>query len=401
MRFSEVIGNEDLKRSLVRMVRAGRLGHAILLTEEGGGGGFAFALALAQYVNCHELDNPNPDGNGGSTGGNGIAYSSTTASPTTASPTATTPTTATPTTASPTAVSPAAQGDSCGECPSCNKYRKLIHPDLHFVFPVSSGGALSESEKKAPVSDYFLQPFKELALRNPYFTEQELYDAIGIENKSGLISVHEARRIFEKLSFRAAEGRYKTMVVFLPEKMNAEAASKLLKLLEEPPQGTLFLLVSQHPERLLPTIRSRCQTIALKPLSREERRRAAGPSSADNPEYREIAVSIVAAGLDKSLAGLFRQWEMLAELGREKQREWLLYMESYIRKTMLVANGLEAVADLAPEEEATVRDFAARIRPTFYEKAFAQLESALGAVAANVNAKLIFCDLCNRIMLAI
>ena len=348
MRFSEIIGNDPLKLQLVRMVRANRLGHAILFTEENGGGGFAFALALAQFVNCREPG----------------------------------------------------ETDACGVCGACHKYQKLIHPDLHFVFPVSSSNALSESEKKGPISDYFLPAFRELALANPYFTEQELYDAIGIENKSGLISVNEARRIFEKLSLRAAEGAWKTMVIYLPEKMNLDAANKLLKLLEEPPQGTLFLLVSHQPERLLPTIRSRCQLIALKPLSREERRRIAGGREADNAEYREIARSLLEAGLAKRLADTFPQWEMLADLGREKQREWCLYMENYIRKIYLVANGLDDLADLSEQENA-IRGFASRIKPAFYEKAFAALEAALAAVGSNVNPKLTFCDLSNRLLLAL
>ena len=348
MRFSEIIGNEPLKESLVRMVQGNRLGHAILLTEESGGGAFAFALALAQYVNCRDRG----------------------------------------------------EEDSCGVCSSCHKYQKLIHPDLHFVFPVSGSNALSDSEKKAPMSDYFLQPFRELALANPYFTEQMLYDAIGIENKSGLISVNESRRIFEKLSLRAAEGTWKTMIIFLPEKMNAEAANKLLKLLEEPPQGTLFLLVSHNPERLLPTIRSRCQPIALQPLSREQRRRIEG-DAADNADYREIAKSLLEAGLAKRIIDLFPQWEMLADLGREKQREWCLYMENYVRKIYLVARGLDDLADLSDQEEASVRAFAAKIKPTFYEKAFAALEDTLSAVASNVNPKLTFCDLGNRLLLAL
>lgn len=348
MRFSEITGNDELKGSLVRMVRGGRLPHALLFSEESGSGAFAFALALAQYVNCREPS----------------------------------------------------EEDSCGECPSCRKYQRLIHSDLHFVFPVSAGGDLSDSEKKAPISDYFLTPFKQLVQENPYFTEQELYDAIGIENKSGLISVHEARRIAEKLSLRAAEGAYKTMIVFLPEKMNADAANKLLKLLEEPPQGTLFLLVSHHPERLLPTIRSRCQPVALKPLGREERRRVAG-GAADNAEYREIANTLLEAGLGKRLAEMFPQWEMLADLGREKQREWLLYMENYLRKIYLVARGLDSLADLLPQEETAVRSLASRIKPAFYEKAFARLEDALTAVGANVSPKLVFCDLCNRLLIAL
>ena len=348
MRFSEIIGNDALKQQLVRMVQGNRLGHALLFTEENGGGAFAFALALAQYVNC--LD-PQED-------------------------------------------------DSCGVCASCHKYRKLIHPDLHFVFPVSSSSALSDSEKKSPIADYFLPAFRELALSDPYFTEQKLYDAIGIENKSGLISAGEARRTTEKLSLRAAEGRYKTMIIYLPEKMNPEAANKLLKLLEEPPQGTLFLLITHQPERLLPTIRSRCQPVRLLPLDRAQRRAVEGPRE-DNAEYREIARSLLQAGLDKQLAGLFPQWEILAELGREKQREWCIYMENYLRKIHLVANGLENLADPGPEETAAIHDFAARIKPGFYERAFKALEDTVSAIGSNVNPKLAFCDLSNRLLLAL
>ena len=347
MRFSEIIGNDALKESLIRMVRGNRLGHAILLTEENGGGAMAFALALAQLVNCRDPQ----------------------------------------------------ENDSCGVCASCHKYQKLLHPDLHFAFPVSSSTALSESEKKAPISDYFLPAFRELVLANPYFTEQQLYDAIGIENKSGLISVSESRRIFEKLSLKAAEGTWKTMIIYLPEKMNLDAANKLLKLLEEPPQGTLFLLISHNPERLLPTIRSRCQPVRLLPLSREERRRVGGDRQ-DDAEFREIARSLLQASLDKRIIDLFPQWEMLADLGREKQREWCLYMENYIRKIYLVASGLESLADLSPQEEAAVRGFAAKFKPGFYEKAFAALEGALSAIGSNVNPKLTFCDLADRLLLA-
>lgn len=348
MRFSEIIGNDELKASLLRMVRGGRLGHAILFTEADGGGAMPFALALAQYVNCQDKGDD----------------------------------------------------DSCGVCPSCHKYQKLIHPDLHFAFPVSSSALLSESEKKAPVSDYFLPKFRELALANPYFTEQDLYSRLEIENKSGLIGVNEAKRIFEKLSLRAAEGQWKTMIVFLPEKMNLEAANKLLKLLEEPPQGTLFLLVSHHPERLLSTIRSRCQRIDLQPLTREQRLRT-GSDAPDNAEYREIAKSLLEAGLSKQVLALFPQWEMLADLGRENQREWCLYMQNYLRKIYLVAQGLDGLADLPSTEEAAIRSFASRIKPTFYEKAFGLLDSTISAVGSNVNAKLTFCDLSNRLLLAL
>lgn len=340
MRFAEVKGNEALKKSLVHMMESGRLSHAILFVEENGGGAFPLALALTQAVNCRE-----PQGD-----------------------------------------------DSCGVCSQCHKIGKLIHPDLHFVFPVSSTSGLTDSEKKAPVSDYFLPQFKELALSNPYFTEQDLYDAIGLEAKSGNISVHEAKKIFEKLSLKAAEAAYKTVIIYLPEKMNPDAANKLLKLLEEPPQGTLFLLISHAPERLLQTIRSRCQIIYLQPI---------GGVASDNPQLRECVDAILQAGIEKRLIDLFPQWEDLAGLGREKQKEFCLFAESYLRKILMVSCGLEGLAALTSEEEARVRELAGRIKPTFYEKAFSYLEDALSAIDSNVNPKLVFCDLCDRLMLSL
>lgn len=322
------------------MMDSGRLSHAILLVEENGGGAFPLALALAQAVNCRE-----PQGD-----------------------------------------------DSCGECSQCHKISRLVHPDLHFAFPVSSTSALTDSEKKAPVSDYFLADFKELALSNPYFTEQDLYDAIGLEAKSGNISVHEAKRIFDKLSLKAAEAAYKTVIIFLPEKMNLDASNKLLKLLEEPPEGTLFLLISHSPERLLQTIRSRCQIIYLQPM---------GGAAADNPALRECFDAILQAGIAKRIIDLFPQWESLAGLGREKQKEFCLFAETYLRKILMVSCGLEGLAALTSEEEAQVRKFAQQIKPTFYEKAFSYLEDAVSAIDSNVNPKLVFCDLCDRLLLSL
>ncbi|MBQ4221772.1 MAG: hypothetical protein II665_03435, partial [Bacteroidales bacterium] len=130
-------------------------------------------------------------------------------------------------------------------------------------------------------------------------------------------------------------------------------------------------------------------------------RQRAGAGENDNAEFREIAISLLEAGLAKRLIDLFPQWEMLADLGREKQREWCLYMERYLRKILLVSQGLADLADPAPEEEATLRGFAARIRPTFYEKAFAALEEAIASIGSNVNPKLVFCDLSNRLLLAL
>lgn len=348
MQFAQIIGNDELKQQLAQMVDQGRLSHAILLAEEGRCGAVAFAVALAQYLNC---ENPH-------------------------------------------------DGDSCGVCNSCHKFGKLIHPDLHFAFPVNSSRDLSESEKKSPISDYFLDTWRDLVLNNPYFSEQGLYDAIGIENKSGIIGVSEAKRIFEKLSLRSFEADNKTMIIWLPEKMNQEAANKLLKLLEEPPAGTFFILVSHAPEKLLSTIRSRCQLIRLKPLSRQEKA-SSGTEATANPEYQQILGDLFEAGMGKKLIDTFPVWELLAQMGREKQREFCLYGENILRKIYMVACGLESVADICSGEEELVRKVAANVRPTFHERAFAAFEEAISAIDSNVNAKLLFCDLCNRILLAL
>lgn len=348
MRFDEIIGNDELKKLLMQVVDEGRLPHAVLLTEDAPWGGIAFAIALAQYVNC-------PDHSG---------------------------------------------VDSCGKCGSCHKFGKLIHPDLHFVFPVSATKSLSEAEKKAPVSDYFASEWQKLVMENPYFSEQDLYDAIGVEGKSGIISVNEAKRIIEKLSLKSFEADYKSVIIYLPEKMNQEASNKLLKLIEEPPAGTLFILVSQAPEKIISTIRSRCQLIRLKPLTAAERK-AAHLEAEFNEEFNELIARLMEVSLKKSVIDTFPIWENISGFGREKQKDWCLYFEKYIRKTYLVASSVESLAELDPREEKDIRTWAAGIKPAFYEKAFSAIESSISAIESNVNAKLLFCNLCNSILLSV
>lgn len=348
MRFEDIIGNEELKKLLVQVVEQGRLPHAVLFVEDAPWGGVAFAIALAQYVNCHDRSG----------------------------------------------------GDSCGECGSCHKYGKLIHPDLHFVFPVSAAKSLTDAEKKAPVSEYFAAPWQKLVAGNPYFSEQELYDAIGVEGKSGVISVHEARRIIEKLSLKSFEADYKAVIIYLPEKMNQEASNKLLKLIEEPPAGTLFILVSQSPEKIISTIRSRCQLIRLKPLTPQERVRA-GLESGFNDEFHELIGRLLEVSLKKSVIDTFPVWESVSGFGRERQKDWCIYFEKYIRKLYLVASSLDSIADLDSREEKDIRRFASSVNETFFGKAFAAIESSISSVESNVNAKLVFCNLCNAILLAV
>ena len=156
------------------------------------------------------------------------------------------------------------------------RVKKLIHPDIHFVFPVAGADK--------PVSDRFIGAWRELLQENPCFFENELYTAIGIEGKQGLISVNEARSILDKLSLSAVEGGYRTVVVYLPEKMNPQAANALLKMVEEPPEKTLFLLVTLQPEKVLTTIFSRCLFMRVRPFSREEDRVVHAKEGAETTE---------------------------------------------------------------------------------------------------------------------
>lgn len=374
MLFREIYGNDELKPALAGMVRSDRLGHALLFHGSDGGGALAFALALAQYVNC--------------TGERG--------------------------------------DDSCGVCPSCNKYKKLIHLDLHFAFPVNSSPLIGEAEKKKPISDYFIEHWRKLVLENPYFLENDLNDALGIENKAGIISVNEAKQIISKLSLKPYEGRYKTLIIYLPEKMNAEAANKLLKLLEEPPTGTLFLLVSKEPGRLLPTILSRCQLITLKPMQNEDLSQVLAETQGLNPEdalniarlsggsygkalnlihgeeenseLSELLHSLFDAAIARSLADTISAWEAVAELGREKQKQFCLYCEDFLRKCCMCYKGMEEISFARSGELEYIRHLSKVINPSFYSKGLVMFDNALRCLESNVNPKLVFCDLGNRIL---
>ena len=377
MQFAQIHGNEALKANLTGMVDGGKMGHALLFVEEQGMGAIAFALALSQYINCRDRSG----------------------------------------------------GDSCGVCNSCHKHGKLIHPDVHFVFPVAAVSSLGESEKKHPISDYFLDGFRQLVLSNPYFDEQDLFDALGLENKAGNISVHEARDIISKLSLKPYESEFKVMIIYLAEKMNAEASNKLLKLLEEPPEGTFFFLICHKPDKLLPTILSRCQIIRLQPdtpediaaaLCREEQvdedramiaaRVARGSYGTALKLLREEELAdeyaadireLLDAALEHNLTRLLSIADALTTPGREKQRDFCIYAENYIRKIFMFANGVPQISFALHDEYPHLERYAAQIKKDFYRKALASLDTALSAIESNVNAKLTFVDLCNRFYLYI
>ena len=216
MKFADITGHEELKETFVRMCVNGHLPNALLLHEDEGCGAAVLGLALIQFLCCENPEN----------------------------------------------------GDSCGVCRSCRQMEKLVHPDVHFIFPVNSGTRISSSEK--PSSAVYLPYWRSLVLENPYFLEDDLYKAIGIDNKSGIIPVNEARSVLEVLSLAPVYDGFRAIFIWLPEKMNAEAANRLLKVLEEPPGKTIFCLVTHAPENVLQTIRSRCRLVRVGPLTSGE-----------------------------------------------------------------------------------------------------------------------------------
>ena len=215
MRFTDIIGNSNAVNALASMADSGRVAHAILFYENEGCGALPLALAYIQYLNCADPKD----------------------------------------------------GDSCGECPSCRQMARLIHPDVHFVFPVNKGPKASDDK---PTSESYMKYWRELVLANPYFLESDLQKAIGIESKSGLFAVAEAKSVISKLSLTAVADGYKAVVFYLPEKMNQETANRLLKMVEEPPANTIFIFITHAPEKVLQTIFSRCQSLRVLPLEKEE-----------------------------------------------------------------------------------------------------------------------------------
>ncbi len=340
MQFKELIGNEVLKGKLASMVDEGRVPHALMLIEDDGWGGVALAIALAQYMSC-----PHKEG-----------------------------------------------GDSCGVCPECNKFQKLIHPDMHFVFPVNVTSK-SGSEKK-PVSDTFLPVWREMLLKNPYFNEETLNRELGIEDKVGNISVAEAKEILSKTNMRSYEGGNKYIIIYLPERMSQDAANKLLKMVEEPFAGTYFLLVTHSPEKVINTIRSRCLQVHMLPV--ETSMIQDGVSV-----YFPIISELLSNCISKKLSAMLDQNEEIVNLGRERQKEFCRYSTSFLRKIWLTKHGLAHIENINQEESQTINTLAKAIPEPFFEKAFNHFEGARGAVESNANAKMVFCNLTNLLFVSI
>lgn len=380
MLFREIIGQEAVKRQLRQSVREGRIPHAQLFAGISGIGKLQLALAYAQYLNCpHRTDE-----------------------------------------------------DSCGVCPTCLQFHKLQHPDLHFVFPIVGSDE---------VCDNFLESWREMILVNRYFDLDDWHRALGVETKQSMIYEKESGEILRKLSLKPYGDGYKVMIIWQPEKMNITTANKLLKLLEEPPERTVFLMVSEHPEQLLATIQSRVQTIRVPRLEAETiaaalvqegvapgratdiariangsylaAKKKAGEGDENKQELRDF----IALFRDAYTVGVLRdpqkkyeslkrlrQWSLDmadSKVGRERQKHFLQYAQQQVRENY-IRNVGQPELNYQMEEE---RDFSVKFAPFIHsgnvEGIMNQLDLAERQIEQNGNAKMIFFDLCLQMIVLI
>ncbi len=351
MRFADIIGNGTVVKALTSMADSGRVAHAMLLYENEGSGALALALAYVQYLNCES-----PSG-----------------------------------------------GDSCGECPSCRQMAKLIHPDVHFVFPVNKGPKTSDDK---PTSESYLKYWRELALADPYFREADLQKAIGIESKTGLIAVAEAKAIISKLSLSSVADGYKAVIFYLPEKMTQETANRLLKMVEEPPEKTVFLFITHAPEKVLQTVFSRCQNIRVMPLTKEEAARVEALRPENDREeydmYMDLFSDLMNALVTRDLTGVLECAETMSALdSREKQKAFCTFASECIRKIFMIQQKMPGLAGVDASEEEFYDGMAGRTAKTFCSRTITNIEKAVAMIDRNVNSKIVFCDLVNRMFLSI
>lgn len=270
------------------------------------------------------------------------------------------------------------------------RVERLIHPDVHFVYPVAG--------PKDPVSVQFIHEFRDLVARNPYFYESELYSALGIEGKQVNISVCESRGLIDKLSLSAVEGGYVTVVMYLPEKMNAQAANALLKLVEEPPAKTLFLMITHAPEKVLTTISSRCLHMRVRPLSPEEDRLVHQAESEEQSSLRDLFRDMLGALIQKDLLSAIQSAEAVADIkDRERQKSFCALASDDLRNIFLLQQGLDSLCTFPPEEESWFREAAGGLRKSFPRLALAELSTAKQLLERNVNQKILFTDFVGKL----
>lgn len=360
MRFRDVVGQQWIKEMLVNSVEHNRVSHALLFSGRSGYGSLTLALAYAQYLNCTNRR----------------------------------------------------EGDSCGECPSCHQMEKLQHPDIHIIYPEAGPEKERESRRKL---------FEELFVESKgYFSEIEWQRKQGLSSfQDNLIKRERADEINKVLSFKTFQSKYKVMVIWLPETMHVAASNAILKVLEEPWQDTVFLMVSEEPEKLLPTIYSRLQEVNVAGVGQEEIAHYLSQNQALTPKERESIARVARGDLivarrlsqDKSGKGgqffeffvrlmrlsflndhmeLLKWADEMAELGREQQMAFVDYAVAMLRENYMLNAGMESITYLTGDEMEFSENFSPYIGNHNIETLIEEFEKAKLHVRHNGNPKMIF-----------
>ncbi len=369
MQFAEIIGQEQVKKKLIQTVLENRVSHAQLFLGPGGSGKLALAIAYAQYINCRNRS----------------------------------------------------ELDSCGVCPSCQQFAKLAHPDLHFSYPI-----IINKKKQKEISRDYITEWREYLFEKHFYPElAEWHSKMETEKKQGVIGADECNQIIRTLSYKSYEGKYKVMIIWMAERLYHSAAPKILKILEEPPEKTLFILISEKQEQIISTILSRTQVVKIPPLDDDamsrilsmkfgypgESIRSILPSAAGNVTQ---AISM----LEESMSGEFsssefREWMLMcyarkykdlydfvsktARDPRTRQKQLLTYGLSLSRSCLLYTYGRKDLLNIADHEE---REFVSKIsRFLNHSNALEYVslfEEALLHIERNGNASLVFMDLSVR-----
>ncbi len=354
MKFSEVIGQEEVQERLVQMVKEDRLPHAMMLCGPTGSGKMTIAVAFASYL----LGEDNA------------------------------------------------------------MVQKLEHPDLHFTYPTIKLPSMSADHK--PVSDDFAREWHELIMQGAYFTLDQWLTAIGAENQQAIITAGESDDLVRKLSLKSSQGGYKVSIIWLPERMNIECANKLLKLIEEPPSQTVFLMVCEEPDKLLETIRSRVQRIDIKKIPDEIIRQAlierrgidedsaqrisrlangswlkameALQAGSENEQFLDLFIMLMRLAYQRKVRDLRKWSETMAGFGREKQKRFLQFFLRMLRENFMSNFHQPELVYMTREEEDFAKNFARFINEANILQLYDLANKAIRDIGQNANAKIVFFD---------
>ena len=364
MLFKDITGNELVKKQLIDAVANNRISHAQLFSGKSGNAKLALAFAYAQYLNCENKS----------------------------------------------------ETDSCNSCSSCLKYKNLSHPDLHLIFPV-----LKVNGIKNPTSDSFVNQWRELVLENKFIDINDWIDTFGGENKTGQqgsIYIDEATSIQRKLSLKNYEAEYRVVLIWLPEKMNLTVSNKLLKLLEEPPKGTVFVLVSEDANSLLPTIISRLQTLNVSDftiedvvdyfdgVTLEKAKQLKNITDSDFGKMKKILddteglldlfdefSSWMRLAYRMDVSALSKWVDKIASMGRKHQKLFLSYAIKMIRECLILNFGSSNLLKTNEKEYAFISKFSPFIHEGNSVNIIEELEKSIKAINRNANAKILFFEL--------